>query len=161
MNVISMMNEIHFAANPMIGKSALPDFLVATHDCSEFMRVGAFDQLNGPFDSYVVRRSQQQMNVFGHCYESMQFEAAFPAIAVERLQKEAHVGFDDEQFPAMVRRERCEVSPRRGDEPSRLQKQTSASESRASFETLNWHEWNSCPSRFFICLNLLFWELRV
>ncbi len=149
MNIISMMREIHFVTNPVVGKSALPDFLCATDDCSEFMRVGALDQLDSAFDRYIVRRSQQQMNVFGHNDECVQIEAAFPPMAVECLQKKAQVSFDDEQFPAMVRRECYEVSPRRGDESSRLQKRTSAAGSRASFETLNWHEWNSCPSLWF------------
>jgi hypothetical protein len=149
MNVISMMNEILRIANPMIGKSALPDFLCATDDCSEFMRVGALDQLDCAFDRYVVRRSPQQVNVFGHNDECVQFVAALSAIAVERLQKKADINFDDEQFPAMVRRERHEVSSRRGYESSRLQEQTSAAGSRMSFRSLNWHEWNSCPSRWF------------
>jgi hypothetical protein len=66
------------------------------------------------------------------------------------LQEETHVRFDHEQFSAVVRRERHEVSSRRGDEASRLQEQTSAAESRASVQTLNWHEWNSCPSRLLL-----------
>jgi hypothetical protein len=65
------------------------------------------------------------------------------------LQEETHVSFDHEQFSAVVRREGHEVSPGRGDEASRLQEQTSAAGSRVSFHTLNWHEWNSCPSRSF------------
>jgi hypothetical protein len=50
MNVISMMHEINVVANPMIGESALPDFLIATDDAAEFMRVCAFDQLDGSLD---------------------------------------------------------------------------------------------------------------
>ena len=45
MNVISMMHEINLIANPMIGESAFPDFLLSTDDASEFMRVRALDQV--------------------------------------------------------------------------------------------------------------------
>ena len=149
MNAISMVQKINFVANSMIGKPTLPDLLVATNDGSEFMRVGALDQLDSAFDRYVVRRGQQEMNMVGHDGECVQIEAALPPIAVERLQKKTHVSFDDEQFPAMVCRERHEVRSRRGDDSSRLQGETSAAKSRASLPTLNWHEWNSCPSRLF------------
>jgi hypothetical protein len=149
MNVISMMHEIDVAPNPMVSEPSLPDLLLSTNDSAEFMRIRALDQLDSPLNRHVAGESQQQMNMLGHDDECMQFEAVFSAIAVERLQKKAHVSFDDEQFPAMVRRERHEVGSRRGDESSRLQKRTSAAGSRASFETLNWHEWNSCPSRWF------------
>jgi hypothetical protein len=149
MNVISMMREIHFGANPMVSEPSLPDLLLSTDDSAEFMRIRALDQLDSPLNRHVTSGSQQQMNMLGHDDECVQFEAAFPAIAVERLQKEAHVSFDDEQFPAMVRRERHEVGSWRRDELSRLQERTSAAGSRAPFQTLNWHEWNSCASRLF------------
>jgi len=37
MNVISMMNEINLIANPMIGESSFPDFLLSTDDATEFV----------------------------------------------------------------------------------------------------------------------------
>jgi hypothetical protein len=77
---------------------------------------------------------------------------------VKCLQEKAYVSFDDKQFPAMVGREGHEISSRRGEEPSRLQKRTSAAESRTSLQTVNWHEWNSCPSRFFLNREGSFWE---
>jgi hypothetical protein len=58
----------------------------------------------------------------------------------------------------VVRREGHEVSSRRGNEPSRLQERTSAAESRTSLETLNWYEWNSCPSRLFFLRGVSFRE---
>ena len=39
MNVIPMMNEIPSIANPMIGKSALPDFGFSPDESTEFVRV--------------------------------------------------------------------------------------------------------------------------
>jgi hypothetical protein len=85
----------------------------------------------------------------------VQFIAAFAPMPIKRLQKKAYVSFDGEQLSAVVRRECNEISSRRGKESSRLQKRTSAAESRASFETLNWHEWNSCPSRLFFVANVV------
>lgn len=149
MNVISMMNVIHLVANPMIGESALPNFLVAADQASQFMRVRAFDQLDGPLDRHVARQGQQQMNVFGHDDKRVQAVAAFATIPIKRFQEHPHIDFDREQFSAVESREGYEVSPRRGEESSGLQEQTSAAGSRTSPQTLNWHEWNSCPSRWF------------
>jgi hypothetical protein len=116
-----MMRIIDSTANPMIGESPLPNFLIAPDDRSKFVRVRAFDQLNRTFDGHVVRRSQQEMNMLRHDHESMQGVAPFAAIPVNRLQEETHVSFDYEQFSAVERREGHEVSPGRGDEASRLQ----------------------------------------
>ena len=89
------------------------------------------------------------MNVFRHKDKSVQFVATFTTVSIQGLQKETCVEFDDEQLSAAVRREGHEISSRRGDESSGLQGETSAAESRASLQSLNWHEWNSCPSRWF------------
>jgi len=158
MNIISMMHEIYGIANPMIGNPPLPDFLIASDDRPEFMRVCSLAQLNSSLDSHVYRRSQQQMRVFGHDYENVQFESALAAIPINGLQKETHVSFDSKQFPSMIRRELYEVSSRRGDESSRLQGETSAAGGRTSPESLNWHEWNSCPSRLFLSTAFSVWE---
>jgi len=135
-----MVREIHFVANTMVGETAFPDFGLASDDAAEVMRVRAFDQLDGALNGHVVLWSQQEMNVFGHDDECVQFVAAFATIPIERLQQETYINFDREQFSAVESRERYEISSRRGDESSRLQKRTSAAESRASFSTLNWHE---------------------
>ena len=90
------------------------------------------------------------MNMLGHNDKRVQSVTAFATVPVNRLQKKAHVSFDGKQFPASVRRECYEISSGRGDESSRLQGETSAAGSRASSLTLNWHEWNSCPSRLFL-----------
>jgi hypothetical protein len=58
MNVISMMQEIFLIANSMVGETSLPNFLRSTEDAPEFMRVRAFDQLNGPLDGDIDRGSQ-------------------------------------------------------------------------------------------------------
>jgi hypothetical protein len=144
-----MMNEIHFAANPMIGEPSLPDLALSADDSAKLVRICAFDQLNSPLDGYIVCRCKQQMHVLGHRDERMQLVSSLAAIAIERLQEEPHIQFDNEQFPAIPGRKGYEVSPRRGKESSRLQSETSAAGSRASLETLNRLEWNSCPSRLF------------
>ncbi len=147
MNVILMMYEIHFVADAVVGETALPDFLIAADDRAEFMRVCAFDQLNSSLDRHVVRRSQEQMNVFWHDDKRVQFILAFAAVSIDRFQKQTHVDFDHEQFSAVISREGHEVGSGRGEKSSRLQSATSAAESRTSLQTLDWHEWNSCPSR--------------
>jgi hypothetical protein len=149
MNVISMMHKSNAVANPMIGESALPNFLAAPDDSTQFVRIRALDQLDGPLDGHVARRSQQQMNMLRHDNERMQLVPALATMPINRLQEKTNAHFDDKQFTSIEGREGHEISSRRGEEPSRLQKQTSAAESRASFTTLNWHEWNSCPSRLF------------
>jgi len=65
MNVISMMNEIYFVANPMIGEPALPDFLATTNDPAEFVGVGALDQLDCAFDGYIDRGCEQEVTCSG------------------------------------------------------------------------------------------------
>ncbi len=160
MNVISMTPEIHFAANSMIGESPLPHLALATEDAPEFVRVRALDQLNSPLDRHVHGGSQQEVNVFGHDHERVQFVTALAAVPINRLQEKSNVIFDDEQFSAIVRREGYEISSRRGDESSRLQGETSAAGSRTSLQTLNWHEWNSCPSRLFSTRIFSIWEKR-
>ena len=157
-NVVLMMREILLIANSMIGEASLPDFLIASDDRPKLMRVCAFNQLDRALDRQVSRRSQQQMNVFGHHDESVQCESSFAPISVKRLQKKPHVIFDNEQFRSVESRESNEVSSRRGEESSRLQERTSAAGSRVSLQTLNWHEWNSCPSRLFFFREFSFWE---
>ena len=143
------MHEIHFVADPVIGESSLPHFSPSANDSAEFMGISAFDQLNRPLDGHVQGGSQQEMYMLGHQDKRMQLISAFAAMPVERLQENADVRFDDEQPPALPRRERHEISSGRRDESSRLQGETSAAGSRTSSSTLNWHEWNSCPSRLF------------
>jgi hypothetical protein len=144
-----MMHEIPFVANPVIGESALPHLALSANDAPQFMGICAFDQLDCPLDCYVRRGSQQKMHMLRHQDKRMQFVPALSAMPVERLQEEPNVRFDNEQPTATPRREGYEISSGRGDEPSRLQGETSAAESRTSLPTLNWHEWNSRPSRWF------------
>jgi hypothetical protein len=158
MNVIAMMHEIHLVADPMIGESMLPHFAFSTNDPAEFMGIRTFDQLNSPLDSYLHGGSQQKMHMVGHDNKRMQLVSSLASMPIEGLQEESHVRFDNEQFPALPRREGYEIRSRRGDESSRLQEQTSAAESRTSLQALNWHEWNSCPSRLFLVREFSFWE---
>jgi hypothetical protein len=149
MNVISMMHEIHFVANPVIGDTALPHLALSANDAPEFMGICAFDQLDCPLDCYVRRGSQQEMHMLRHQDKRMQFIPSLSAMPVERSQEEPNVRFDNEQPRAIPRREGYEICSGWRDESFRLQGETSAAESRASFWSLNWHECNSCPSRLF------------
>jgi len=158
MNVILMMREIHFVADPVIGESSLPHFSLSANDSPEFMRTCAFDQLNSPLYCHVQGGSQQQMHMLGHQDKRMQLIPALAAMPVERLQESPDVRFDNEQPPALPGREGHEISSGRRDESSRLQGETSAAVSRTSSLTLNWHEWNSCPSRLFSVRGFSFWE---
>ena len=83
-NVVSMVHEIFAIANSAICEAALPDFAMATEDGSESMRVSAFDQLNRMLKSYVLGRSQQKVDVFGHDDEGMKLITALAAISVKR-----------------------------------------------------------------------------
>ena len=71
MDVISMMHEVNFIANPAIGETALPHIALSANSCAQFVRVCALDQLNGPLDCHVHAGSQQKMHVLGHQDERM------------------------------------------------------------------------------------------
>jgi hypothetical protein len=146
------MHEIHLVANPVICESSLPYLPFSANNSAEFMRICAFDQLNSAFDCHIHGGSKQQMHMLGHDDKRVQLVSALAAMPIERLQEKLHVRFDHKQPAAIPSREGYEVSSGRGNESSRLQGQTSAAESRASLPTLNWHEWNSCPSRLFFLL---------
>ena len=75
------------------------------------------------------------MNMFRHKDKCVQFIAAFATIPIYRLQEEASVRLDNKQSPALPGRERHKVSSRRGDESSRLQRETSAAGSRGFTQT--------------------------
>jgi hypothetical protein len=98
------------------------------------------------------------MYMLGHQNKRMQLISALAPMPVERLQENPDVRFDNEQSLALPRGERHEISSRRRDESSGLQGETSAAGSRTSSLTLNWHEWNSCPSRLFSECGVQFWE---
>ena len=129
-NIVSMMDEIQLAANPMIGEASLPDFLIAADDRSKIMGVCTFDQLDRTFDGNVQCWRQKKMNVLRHDDERVQFVAPFATIAIDRLQQEPDVRFDCKQFAAVESRESHEIGSGRGDESSRLQEIPSASRPR-------------------------------
>jgi hypothetical protein len=87
MNIISMMSEVLSVANPMIGKSALPDLGLATDQRAQRVRVCALDQLNGTLDGYVMSGSKQEMDMIGHEYEGVQRVTAFSTIVVKGLEE--------------------------------------------------------------------------
>ena len=161
MNVVSMMNEIHFVSNPMIGEPSLPYLSPPANDSAKLVRIRAFDQLNSALDCHVHGGSKQQMHVVGHDDKRMQFVPTLAAMPTERLQEKPHVRLDNKQPAAIPSREGHKVSSRRGEESSRLKSETSAAESRTSLSTLNRHEWNSRPSRLFFLCVFSFWESAV
>jgi len=91
MNVVPMVSEILVVANSVIGKSSLPDLSFATEDCSERMRIAAFDQLNGVLKRYVFSGSEQEMNMFGHEDEGVDLKSPFAAMSEEGLKEEADI----------------------------------------------------------------------
>jgi hypothetical protein len=96
-----MVREIHFIANPMISESSFPDFPFSANNGAEFMRVRAFDQLDRAFEGYVIRRSQQEMNMLGHQNKRMQFVMALAAMSVKRFQEKANVRFDNKESSSL------------------------------------------------------------
>src|SRR5258708_28286661 len=135
MNVISMVHKVHFIANPVVRESSLPYLSFAANDAAEFVRVSAFDQLDRALKAYVTGRRQQEMNVFGHNNEGVQFVPSLATISVKRLQEEPHVRFDNEQSATLQCRERHEISARRGDESSRFQSKPQRLEAASFAET--------------------------
>ena len=101
MNVILMMGEVQFVADPVIGESSLPHFPLSANDSAEFVRICALDQLNSPLDGHVQGGSQQEMYMLGHQNKRMQLIPALAPIPVERLQENPDVRFDDERPPAL------------------------------------------------------------
>ena len=127
-----MVDEISFIANPVIGESPLPDFSAAAEDVANGVGESALDELHRMFERNVIRRGQQQMDMFRHHDKGMQCKAAFASIAIDRLQEEAGMVLDHEKPSTLPGGTRDEIRSRRGDESYRLQGQTSAAEA-ASF----------------------------
>lgn len=130
MNVIAMVREILGIANPVVAESALPDLSFSTENSPESMGIAALGELNGMFEGNGLCGSDQQMYMLGHNHEGMQKVSPLPFIAIQSLQKQSRVAFDNKKSAALPSREGYEISSGRGDEPSRLQGQTSAAESR-------------------------------
>ncbi len=82
------------------------------------------------FESDIMGRSEEQMDVLGHDDERVQLELAIAAIAIQSLQEESDVIFDDEESAPLPGRESYEVRSGRRKESARSQKQTSAAGSR-------------------------------
>ena len=101
MDIVFVVDAVRFIANSVIREAALPDFALAAKDGSKGVRVSAFDELDGVLERYIVRRGEQQMDVFGHENEGMELESSFTTIAVESLQKETDVVLNDEQSSAL------------------------------------------------------------
>ncbi len=70
------------------------------------------------------------MDVLRHEDKRVELIAAFAAVSVKRCEKHTNIGLNNEQSASLPGREGYKIGPGRGDESSRLQKQTSAAGSR-------------------------------
>src|SRR5260370_33137619 len=100
----------------------------------------------------------KQMNVIGYD-ERVQLKPSSATITVQCFQEKADMGFHNEEPLTLPRRERDEISSRWGDQASWFHGRTSAAGSRST-PSLNWHEWNSCPSQFFFSILSVFGKTR-
>jgi hypothetical protein len=90
----------------------------------------------------------------------MQSKRTFATIAIESLEEQTHIILNNEQTSSLPGRERYEVGSGRRNQSSGLQEQTSAAKA-ATLPSLNWHDWNSCPSRCdFVLRSLVLGRLR-
>ena len=121
MNVVQVMQEILFITNPMVGESALPDLSFSPKNCSEGMRVTAFDNLRRMLKRCVLGRSQKQVHVLGHENEAVQFITAFPPVSVEGSETQPNERLNYEQSATLPCRKRHEISTGRGNQSSGLQ----------------------------------------
>jgi hypothetical protein len=80
------------------------------------------------FESYLMSGGEQQMHVLRHDHERMDLKSAFTAITIQSLQEKAHIIFDNKESSPLPGGGSYEISSDRGDESSRLQEQTSATE---------------------------------
>jgi hypothetical protein len=95
-----MRVKIRRVTNTMIRESSLPHFAFSPL-CSQRVRVASFDELDRTLQGYAGSWRQQQVDVFGHDDEGVQFESSLPAIVVESLEKESYVRFDNEEPAAL------------------------------------------------------------
>jgi len=146
MNVHLMMNEVLCISYAMVREPPFPNLHRASQSFSHGVRVSAFDELQRTFERD-LRRSQQQMKMFGHEHKGVKLGLSLAAIRVESLQEEACHWFGYEQASSLPGDRGYEVGPRRRDCAHRFQKLTSAAESRVSFAAFTARV-NSCPSRF-------------
>ena len=145
MNIHSMMYKVLRIPDAMVRESSFPNLNRVSQMLLHGMRVSAFDELQRTFERD-LRRSQQQMKVFGHEHKGVKLELSLAAIRVESLQEEARHWFGYEQASSLPGDRGYEVGPRRRDCAHRFQKLTSAAESRVSFAAFTARV-NSCPSR--------------
>jgi hypothetical protein len=79
MNVHPMMHEVFGVPYAMVGEPSFPNLHRVSQMLLDGMRVSAFDELKRTFERD-LRRSQQQMEMFGHENECMKLELSLAAI---------------------------------------------------------------------------------
>jgi hypothetical protein len=70
MDILQMPSKILEIADPMIGKSSLPNFL-ASELKAECVRVSTPDELDSALQRHIICWRQQQMHMLGHQHKSV------------------------------------------------------------------------------------------
>jgi len=100
MDICTMIFEVLRIPYPMVSKSPLPNLNRVLQLFLHGMRESAFDELHRTFKRD-LRRSQQQMKMFGHEDKGVEPKLSLSAIRVESLQKETRNRFICEQISAL------------------------------------------------------------
>jgi len=116
-----MMGIVFGIPNPMVGEAALPYFSLSAEDCAQSVGRAAFDELNRTLKGYIVSRCKQQVHVFRHDYESVDFVIAVATISEESCEEYSYIVLDNEESSAPPSAGSYKVSSGRRDESSRLQ----------------------------------------
>src|ERR1700739_633923 len=85
-NIAKLSPKILPVSNPMLMESHLPD--LASKLRAHLMRKSALDALRAPLNCLVLRRRQQDVQMFRHYNESMQKIAPLTSIVEERLKQQ-------------------------------------------------------------------------
>ena len=112
MDVVPMPSKILRIANPVIGKSSLPNFHTSKLK-SKCVRESTLDELDGSLDCQVIRGRQEQVHMLWHHDKSMQPELFLPFVAIEGFQEESDIGVHNEEPSALPGDESYEVRARR------------------------------------------------
>ena len=119
MDVQPVSGEVLSVADAVVGESLLPDFAAADFE-TDRSRVATLDELHGAFQGDVRSRCDEQVDVIGHQNKCVELELPLAAIAIESLQQEAGIRFDDKESSALESGECYEISSGRGYQSSRF-----------------------------------------
>ena len=86
MNIHTMIYEVLSISDAMVCEPPFPNLHRVSQSFSHGVRVSAFDELQRTFERD-LRRSQQQMKMFGHEHECVKLELSLAAIRVESMEE--------------------------------------------------------------------------